>query len=122
MENTTHLASLRRWLPIVQVCEQTNNRAHVPAHDRRKHGASATKILIVLFTATWDAPPNFLLVDYYNYGDPKPGSVFEVAARYNNVTYNRPCCGSNDNAGVVSRASPMAVCVAAVLLAVFLQQ
>ena len=75
-----------------------------------------------LLTATWDAPPNFLLVDYYNYGDPKPGSVFEVAARWNNVTYNRPCCGSEANAGVVSRASLMGVLAATVLVAVFLQQ
>jgi len=42
----------------------------------------------------WGRPPNFLNVDYYNYGTP-PGSVFEVAARLNNVTYNRPCCGPN---------------------------
>ncbi|KAJ1326698.1 1-phosphatidylinositol phosphodiesterase [Microdochium nivale] len=41
----------------------------------------------------WGRPPNFLNVDYYNYGN-KPGSVFEVAARMNNVTYNRPCCGT----------------------------
>ncbi|KAF4624332.1 hypothetical protein G7Y89_g13840 [Cudoniella acicularis] len=39
---------------------------------------------------TWNYPPKFLNVDYYNVGD---GSVFEVAAKYNNVTYNRPCCG-----------------------------
>lgn len=38
----------------------------------------------------WDRPPNFLLVDYYNVGQ---GSVFEVAAKHNNVTYNRECCG-----------------------------
>ncbi len=38
----------------------------------------------------WGRPPNFLLVDYYNVDG---GSVFEVAARFNNVTYNRPCCG-----------------------------
>ncbi|RAH70065.1 PI-PLC domain-containing protein [Aspergillus aculeatinus CBS 121060] len=37
--------------------------------------------------ATWDRPPNFLLVDYYNDGN-FPGSVFEVAAQMNNVTYN----------------------------------
>ncbi|KAJ9165420.1 PLC-like phosphodiesterase [Coniochaeta hoffmannii] len=41
---------------------------------------------------TWGRPPNFLNVDYYNFGSPN-GSVFEVAARMNNVTYNRPCCG-----------------------------
>ena len=40
----------------------------------------------------WGRAPNFLNVDYYNYGKP-PGSVFEAAARVNNVTYNRPCCG-----------------------------
>ena len=45
---------------------------------------------------TWSRPPNFLLVDYYNHGN-YSGSVFEVAAQYNNVTYNRSCCG-RDNA------------------------
>lgn len=38
----------------------------------------------------WGFPPKFLNVDYYNVGN---GSVFEVAAMYNNVTYNRTCCG-----------------------------
>ncbi|KAI4103029.1 MAG: hypothetical protein LQ339_004392 [Xanthoria mediterranea] len=38
----------------------------------------------------WARPPNFLLVDFYNVGS---GSVFEVAAEHNNVTYDRPCCG-----------------------------
>jgi hypothetical protein len=41
-------------------------------------------------TEMWDYSPKFLNVDYYNVGN---GSVFEVAAKYNNVTYNRPCCG-----------------------------
>ena len=45
-----------------------------------------------LVTAAWPRPPNFLLVDYYNEGN-YPGSVFEVAAQLNNVTYNRACCG-----------------------------
>jgi hypothetical protein len=45
-------------------------------------------------TATWDRPPNWILVDYYNYGNFN-GSVFEVAAMANNVTYNnRSCCGT----------------------------
>ncbi|KAL9620301.1 MAG: hypothetical protein Q9160_005200 [Pyrenula sp. 1 TL-2023] len=46
-------------------------------------------------TATWEGrPPNFLLVDYYNYGDFN-GSVFQVAAEMNNVTYDRSsCCGT----------------------------
>jgi len=37
--------------------------------------------------------PNFLNVDYYNFGKPE-GSVFEVAARFNNVTWNGRCCGT----------------------------
>ncbi|KAK5110106.1 hypothetical protein LTR62_006240 [Meristemomyces frigidus] len=44
-------------------------------------------------TAEWGRPPNFILVDYYNIGSPGPGSVFEVAAKANGVTYNRRCCG-----------------------------
>ena len=40
--------------------------------------------------ATYNYPPKFLNVDYYNVGN---GSVFEVAAKYNNVTYSRKCCG-----------------------------
>lgn len=40
----------------------------------------------------WGRPPNWLLIDYYNIGN---GSVFEVAAAANNVTYKpKPCCGS----------------------------
>ncbi|KAI1778208.1 PLC-like phosphodiesterase [Hypoxylon cercidicola] len=42
----------------------------------------------------WGRAPNFLNVDYYNTGG-YPGSVFEVAAQMNNVTYNRQCCGTN---------------------------
>lgn len=38
----------------------------------------------------WGYPPKFLNVDYYNIPN---GTVFEVAATYNNVTYNRTCCG-----------------------------
>jgi hypothetical protein len=37
-------------------------------------------------TAEHGQRPNFLLVDFYNYGS-SPGSVFEVAAQMNNVTY-----------------------------------
>ncbi|PMB72441.1 putative secreted protein [Beauveria bassiana] len=43
----------------------------------------------------WGRAPNFLNVDYYNYGsDTFNGSVFLAAARLNNVTYNRTCCGN----------------------------
>jgi hypothetical protein len=42
----------------------------------------------------WDRPPNWILVDYYNFGNFN-GSVFQVAATANNVTYrNESCCGT----------------------------
>ncbi|KMU87101.1 hypothetical protein CIHG_05041 [Coccidioides immitis H538.4] len=48
-------------------------------------------------TEQWTRPPNFILVDYYNIGNFN-GSVFEVAANCNNVTYNRKCCGRQTSA------------------------
>ncbi|PHH90706.1 hypothetical protein CDD83_2893 [Cordyceps sp. RAO-2017] len=54
--------------------------------------------------ADWGRAPNFLNVDYYNYGSP-PGSVFEAAARVNNVTYNRTCCGQLSDAPTPARPS-----------------
>jgi hypothetical protein len=39
----------------------------------------------------WGRAPNFLNVDYYNNGS---GTVFQVAANLNGVTYNKTCCGS----------------------------
>ncbi|KAH6633367.1 PLC-like phosphodiesterase [Boeremia exigua] len=41
----------------------------------------------------WGRPPNWLMVDYYNFGNFN-GSVFQVAATANGVSYNRDsCCG-----------------------------
>lgn len=56
-------------------------------------------------TATWNRPPNWILVDYYNFGNFN-GSVFQVAATANNVTYNAGhCCGSTRvSAAIVSRS------------------
>ncbi|GAO17117.1 hypothetical protein UVI_02026500 [Ustilaginoidea virens] len=54
----------------------------------------------------WGRAPNVLNVDYYNYGSPKPCSVFAAAAAVNNVTYDysRPC-------GQVSAAAAAAVLI-----------
>jgi hypothetical protein len=49
-------------------------------------------MLTTVLKDDYNRAPNFLLVDYYNYGN-FPGSVFEVAAEYNNVTYTGKCCG-----------------------------
>ncbi|KAI8935310.1 hypothetical protein NX059_007896 [Plenodomus lindquistii] len=44
--------------------------------------------------AMWGRPPNWILVDYYNFGNFN-GSVFKVAAEANGVTFNeQSCCGS----------------------------
>jgi hypothetical protein len=55
----------------------------------------------------WERPPNVLNVDYYNYGN-FPGSVFEVAARMNNVTYSGKCCGPESAAVRVEAARMLA--------------
>lgn len=67
----------------------------------------------------WGRAPNFLNVDYYNYGG-YPGSVFEVAAQMNNVTYDRSsCCGKRSAAPHLSQAMSWTALVS-VLLTAFL--
>lgn len=47
----------------------------------------------------WGRPPNWILVDYYNFGNYN-GSVFQVAATANNVTFrNSSCCGPETVSG-----------------------
>lgn len=59
----------------------------------------------------WGFPPKFLNVDFYNVGD---GSVFEVAAKWNNVTYTGNCCGisSSSDAGKLDVVGRSAMLVA----------
>jgi hypothetical protein len=47
----------------------------------------------------WNFPPKFLDVDFYDVGN---GSVFEVAAKWNGVVYNRTCCGVTKSWGLRS--------------------
>ncbi|KAK4958386.1 hypothetical protein LTR10_004813 [Elasticomyces elasticus] len=66
-------------------------------------------------TNDWPRPPTFLLVDYYDEGIPSAGSVFEVAARANGVTYNKRCCGLGpQSAAPALRSSYAALAVAMV--------
>jgi len=53
----------------------------------------------------WNRPPTFLLVDYYNAGN---GSVFEVAARMNNVSQMKGCCSKPVSFSEASPARPVA--------------
>lgn len=65
---------------------------------------------------TYDRPPNFLLVDYYNYGKPN-GSVFEVAAKMNNVTYDvSKCCGTTSAAAAVAAPNLLLAILVVVML------
>ena len=70
--------------------------------------------ILTYVLAAWPRPPNFLLVDYYNDGS-YPGSVFEVAAQHNNVTYNRPCCGVVPSAADVIRPSSFLIAMMGLL-------
>lgn len=64
----------------------------------------------------WGRPPNWLLVDYYNFGNFN-GSVFQVAATANNVTYNRgSCCGTNARSAGNLVASPLTLLVVSAFL------
>lgn len=65
-------------------------------------------------TRDWDRPPNFLLVDYYNRGNPEAGSVFEVAARANGVQYNKKCCGTTAQSAASTVQSSAIALVAAI--------
>jgi len=72
--------------------------------------------------ADWGRPPNFLLVDYYNVDN---GTVFEVAAQHNNVTYSQKCCGldsSVTSAGLVllQRTKPLTIGALALGIVLFL--
>lgn len=69
----------------------------------------------------WGRPPNWLLIDYYNFGNFN-GSAFQVAATANDVSYNRDsCCGSQVVRSAAAGRPPflfkfLLVWVAAVLL------
>lgn len=66
----------------------------------------------------WNRAPNFLLVDYYNRGSPSAGSVFQVAARANNVTYTQDCCGNVESSAPLASSTRFSMALAAVAVAV----
>ncbi|PWY81851.1 PLC-like phosphodiesterase [Aspergillus heteromorphus CBS 117.55] len=77
------IASISLLLPNTAALNQTNAVS----------GYGSLGLMAQNCTAMWNRPPNFLLVDYYNDGNFN-GSVFEVAAEMNNVTYSAKCCGT----------------------------
>lgn len=70
-------------VPAVSLLNETNGAA----------GYGSAGLAANNCRAEWGRAPNVINVDYYNYGSPKPCSVFAAAAAVNNVTYNysRPC-------------------------------
>ncbi|KAF2846320.1 PLC-like phosphodiesterase [Plenodomus tracheiphilus IPT5] len=100
-----NFAGLSLLVPNVAQINQTNALS----------GDGSLGLMTNTCTSNWDRPPNFLLVDFYNQG-PVNGSVFEVAARANNVTYNRQCCGKVKSAGVMLfQPSPLYVAFVALV-------
>jgi len=88
------ISSISLLVPAYGLLNQTNS-AEVSVTGSLQRGVDNC-------TTMWNRPPNFLLVDYYNIGNFN-GSVFQVAARANNVTYNKAdCCGTS---GVTSGAT-----------------
>ncbi|KAI9727144.1 MAG: hypothetical protein M1828_007345 [Chrysothrix sp. TS-e1954] len=99
-------------IPQFDALNQTNSvNGTSSANNTGSLGAMATQC-----NETWARPPAWLLVDFYNYGN-FPGSVFEVAAKMNNVTYDEKCCGSSVSAGTMLSA-PVAVAVGLAMLQV----
>jgi len=82
-----------------------------------KHWDIQPDCMLTAGPGDWGRPPTFLLVDYYNEGIPEAGSVFEVAARANNVTYNRRCCGLAQSAAPSLHSSYAALAVAIIFTA-----
>ncbi|KAL4781539.1 PLC-like phosphodiesterase [Aspergillus varians] len=79
-----NIASLSLLIPNTAVINETN----------ADEGYGSLGWMAGNCTERWNRPPNYLLVDYYNEGNFN-GSVFQVAANMNNVSYNRDsCCGS----------------------------
>jgi hypothetical protein len=103
-------AGLNLLVPNVAEIKQTNS----------VEGFGSLGLMANTCTSDWGRPPNFLLVDFYNEGSTN-GSVFEVAARANNVTYNRECCGTTSLAhthlqpGAAAYLSLVAAALAAAL-------
>ncbi|VUC22635.1 unnamed protein product [Clonostachys rosea] len=100
--------STQLLVPAVSLLNQTNN-----ATGNGSLGMAANNC-----RSDWGRAPNVLNVDYYNYGDP-PGSVFEVAAQMNNVTYDWNCCGQVSAARVL-RAAGAWVSLGPILLSTYL--
>jgi hypothetical protein len=63
----------------------------------------AARLTVDQCAAEWGRPPNYLLVDYYNFGNFN-GSTLAAAAEANNVTYNvDSCCGKYYQSAASSR-------------------
>ncbi|KAL4905759.1 hypothetical protein BDW74DRAFT_12627 [Aspergillus multicolor] len=79
-----NIASLSLLIPNTALLNETN----------ADHGYGSVGRMAENCTTKWNRSPNFLLVDYYNEGNFN-GSVFQVAADMNGVSYDRDsCCGT----------------------------
>ncbi|KAL6708966.1 hypothetical protein ACN47E_002093 [Coniothyrium glycines] len=103
----------------------SNERILIPAYPLLEQvnavsGDGSVGMNVQNCTATWGHPPNWILVDYYNVGNFN-GSVFQVAATANNVTYNADrCCGSvRTSAAVIHRVTNLLAIALALITCFF---
>jgi len=78
-------------------------------------GDSSLGLMADTCESDWGRAPNFLLVDYYSYGN-VPGSVFQVAATHNNVTYTQKCCGLARSAASERILNPSHILISLVIV------
>jgi len=96
-DNITLLGTLNILVPNLTNIANTNGISGFTSA-----GLSAQQCL-----GNWSRPPNFINVDYYNRGNPYNGSIFEVAAQQNGVSYDHDrCCGKSQ--GLTSAAMLLA--------------
>lgn len=107
------LAGISLDVPAYTLLNETNGVA----------GFGSVGMAVENCTIMWNRPPNYLLVDYYNRGNFE-GSVFQVAATANSVTYQKSsCCGKDGttSTGAISRGlSNLAVSLLTAMVAFLL--
>jgi hypothetical protein len=104
------LAGISLLLPLSTIINETNAVS----------GYGSAGAMVGNCTEDWGRPPNFILVDFYNLGNFN-GSVFEVAAEANNVSYDRSsCCGTTQRqSSEGSSLTPMLIWVLGLTALVF---
>ena len=109
------LGQIRLDVPASSILNETN----------AIEGYGSAGLAVTQCERVWNRPPNFILVDFYNIGSVNgstamSGSIFEVAARANNVTSDQKCCGSLTSNATHDMESSLGLIIGLVMLLTFL--